>query len=203
MLFDGESTSPRNIQLNSVENYIAYHLVTLLEEIRNTPGAEKLKAILLACTHYPFYTDYFQEKLSWLRNYQESGSYIYGSYLAKNIVLIDPAENMAIELYRSLQRQNLFNQSDLSHSEFFISVPNNMNPEVQTDSLGNLSYNYKYGRPAGDIQQYVKRVPIHRGNTNDETRKRLQERVPLSFELIREFNLNNPKMQEVPADRKF
>ena len=203
MLLDGVSSSPRNIQINSVENYISYHLVTLLENICQTPDAEKLKAILLACTHYPFYTNFFWEKLVWLRNYRENDNYIYRSHLAENVILIDPAEDMAIELYHSLHLQNLFNQSDLSHSEFFISIPNKMNPVMQTDAFGNFTYEYKYGRKAGHIQQYVRRVPIHRGNTSEETRKRLEERVPLCFELIREFNRSNPKMREILAEEKF
>ena len=203
MLFDGDRTSPKNIQINSVENYISYHLVTLLEEIRNTPDAEKLKAILLACTHYPFYLRFFEEKLAWLRNYQENDIYIYRSHLAENIVFIDPAENMAIELYQSLQSHNIFNQDDLSRSEFYISIPNKMNPEVNTDAPGNFAYDYKYGRTAGHIQQYVKRVPIHRGYVSEETWKRLQERVPVSFELIREFNRNNPKVSDISLEDKF
>jgi glutamate racemase len=203
ILFDGESTSPRNIQINSVENYISYHLVTLLENIRNTPDANKLKAILLACTHYPFYIDFFREKLSWLWNCQENNTFIYRSHISENLIFIDPAEYMAIELYRTLQDQDLFNQSILSHSEFYISRPNKMNPDLQTDASGNFRYDYKYGRKTGRIQEYVRRVPIHRGNISEETQNRLKKTVPLSFELIRQFNRNSPKLQDIPAEFKF
>ena len=32
MLYDGPRSAPTRVQLNSVENYIAYHLTTLLEQ---------------------------------------------------------------------------------------------------------------------------------------------------------------------------
>lgn len=203
MLFEGDTASPRNLQLNSVENYISYHLITLLENIRNTPDAKKLKAVLLACTHYPFYTDFFQRKLEWLRNYQENGIYIYQPFLAESIEFIDPSEGMAIELYQFLKQRDLFNTSELSRSEFYISIPNLLNSEVQTDGTGNFSYEYKYGRDAGRIQEYVKRVPMNNSNISVDTRLRLEEKVPTSFQLLREFNRKNLKLQGLPLEDKF
>ena len=110
---------------------------------------------------------------------------------------------MAIELYRSLHIENLFNQSDLSHSEFYISIPNRMNTAIQLDASGNFTYEYKYARNTGHIQEYVKRVPIHRGNISKETQRRLETTVPSSFELLRKFNRNNAKLSEMQAKDKF
>jgi glutamate racemase len=203
MLFEGDSAAPRNIQLNSVENYISYHLVTLLENIRTTPEAKKLKAVLLACTHYPFYTDFFQKKLEWLRNYQENGNYIYQPLLADSIEFIDPSKGMAIELYQFMKQKDLFNRSELARSEFYISIPNRINRDVQTDASGNFAYEYKYGREAGHFQEYVKRVPINRSNISVDTRLRLEEKVPTSFQLLRKFNRENQKLQGLRAEDKF
>ncbi|RQW02534.1 MAG: Asp/Glu/hydantoin racemase, partial [Calditrichaeota bacterium] len=69
MLYNGDKENPTHLQINSVENYIAYHLVSLLENILHSPQPEKLKALLLACTHYPFYREVFRQKLVELRNY--------------------------------------------------------------------------------------------------------------------------------------
>jgi glutamate racemase len=203
MLFAGDSLAPKNIQINSVENYISYHLVTLLENIRSEPDAEKLKAILLACTHYPFYEKFFEKKLTWLRDYQENDQYIYRPYLAENVVFIDPAEDMAIELYQTLRQSNLFNQSDLSRSEFYISIPNTTNPGVQVDVSGHFTYEYKYGREKGHIQEYVKRVLMIRRNISKEAQRRLEQTVPNSFELLREFNRNNSKLRGISEEDRF
>jgi glutamate racemase len=184
MLFDGERTSPRNLQINSVENYIAYHLTTMLERLRKEPGRQKLKSLLLACTHYPFYTEVFEKKLNWYRTYEENDSLIYRELLPDAIYLIDPAEYLARELYQFLHQKSLLNRSDLIKSQFYISTPNPDNPAVEIDSAGNFIYSYKYGRKAGDIQEYVKRVPLSLEKLSPETRRRLAEKVPLSFGLI-------------------
>ena len=36
LLFEGDITNPHNIQINSVENYIKFHMVSLMEKIRKT-----------------------------------------------------------------------------------------------------------------------------------------------------------------------
>lgn len=85
---------------------------------------------------------------------------------------------------------NIFNNSDLRFSEFYISVPNLDNPFVRLDSLGNFPYEYKYGRVEGKIQQYVKRVLFSKATIATDVAQRLEESVPASFELIQVFNRN-------------
>ncbi|NOY58674.1 MAG: Asp/Glu/hydantoin racemase, partial [Calditrichaeota bacterium] len=195
MLFAGDPENPENIQINSVENYISYHLVSLLEKIRTTAEVKPLKAIILGCTHYPFYRDTFEKKLKWLYNYQESGKYIYRPFMAKHIELVDPAENTAKELYEYLGKSDLFNNNNLSRSEFYISVPNKFNNGIQLDSAGTFTYEYKYGRKAGRIQQYVKRVPFSKKTISPAIIYRLSKKVPVTFSLIRNFDRVNPKNQ--------
>ncbi len=77
MLYEGGKGNPRNIQINSVENYISFHLVTLMEKIKSTTGAKPLKSVILACTHYPFFEDTFYKELIRLRDYKEDGKYIW------------------------------------------------------------------------------------------------------------------------------
>ena len=203
MLFDGDASRPTTIQINSVGNYIAYHLVSLMEQIRQAPEANTLKAIILGCTHYPFYTKIFEEKLDELYDYQEEGEYVYRSFMSEHIVLIDPAQNTAKELYDYLEGCNLFNDDGLSRSEFYISVPNVLNEHIQLDSSGHFTYAYKYGRDAGDIQEYVKRVPFSKKTISPGVTQRLAEKVPLVFDLIVRFNQSNPKTGYIPAELKI
>ncbi len=53
MLFDGTRDEPSALQLNSVENYLAYHLVTLLEKVRIAENSAPLRAVILGCTQFP------------------------------------------------------------------------------------------------------------------------------------------------------
>ena len=203
MLYRGSIENPQDIQLNSVPNYIAYHVVTLLEQIRRNSQSKPLQSIILGCTHYPYYVDIFQQNLERLYNYQENGQYIYRTSMAENIELIDPALNTAAELYGYLREQQLFNQSHISQSEFYISVPNADNPSIQIDQNGNFTYDYKYGRSSGQIQQYVKRVPFSLQTIHANVVQRLQSGIPGTWELIENFNHSNTKLNDLTPDYLF
>jgi len=191
MLFKGNIKNKRNIQINSVENYISYHIVSLLEQVRNTKGSSPLKVIILGCTHYPFYEEVFEQKLRDLYNYKEDGKYIYRKYMAEKILLVDPAQNTARELYAYLDKTKLFNSAQINESEFYISVPNKMNKNVQLDSLGNFTYEYKYSREAGYMQEYVKRIPLSESIIPRDYLNRLEKKIPETLDLIRGFNQTN------------
>lgn len=186
MLCDGKSARDCNIlQLNSTENYVRYHLVSLMEQLRKHTNVRPLKALLLGCTHYPYLTDEIHKVLGELYNYQRDGKYIYRPFMNKEVVLIDPAENVSHELHAYLHDNRLFNPSgNLTGSEFFISVPNPYNPVVKTDNRGRFTYDYKYGRNAGEIQEYVKVVPFSNTNIPIEVVDRMQLTIPETFKLI-------------------
>ncbi len=203
MLFEGTAENPKNLQLNSVSNNVYFHIVSLMETIRKTPGAKKLKAIILGCTHYPFVAETIENKLKELYNYRENGQYLYRPFMAEHIELIDPAPNTARELYEHLAASKLFNDENLYKSEFYISVPNKLNGDIELDSAGNFTYKYKYGRDAGAIQEYVKRVPFDKKNISSATLKRLAEKTPMVFELMRIFNCDNPKTASLKKDAKI
>ncbi|MBS4032925.1 MAG: aspartate/glutamate racemase family protein [Ignavibacterium sp.] len=195
ILYSGEKNNPTEIQLNSIENYIYYNVVTLLEQIKNSKSAKPLKTIILGCTHYPFYSDIFETKLKKLYNLKENGKYVYRKFMREEISLIDPAVNTAKELYEYLNENNLFNNSSMDKSEFYISVPNILNENVKTESAGNFTYEYKYGRDAGNIQQYVKRIPFNKSNLHPDVIEMLKEKTPFLYQLIIDFNQKNEKTE--------
>lgn len=186
ILFSGERNNPTELQLNSIENYIYYNLVSLLEQIKNSPNAKPLKIIILGCTHYPYFADVFEKKLKELYELKENGNYVYRNIMYPEIKLIDPAKNTAIELYEYLKENDFFNDSSLDKSEFYISVPNVLNKNVQLDSLGNFTYDYKYGRNAGEFQEYVKAVPFSEKTLLPEVLEMIKEKIPFIFKLIME-----------------
>jgi glutamate racemase len=204
MLCDSKTDECGNMQLNSADNYARYHLVSLMEKIRKTPGAQPLKALVLGCTHYPFLISDIRKILGDLYNYQKNGDFIYRPFMNKDVKIIDPAVNVAAELYTYLKNQHLFNPSgNMSASEFFISVPNTANKNVVTDEQGRFTYGYKYGRNAGEIQEYVKVVPFSRNNIPSETIDRIKTVIPATYTLIQQFHSGNPKLATLPEKEKI
>ena len=195
ILYSGEKNNPTEIQINSIENYIYYNVVSLLEQIRKSQTVNPLKTIILGCTHYPFYKNIFAQKLEELYNLKEEGNYVYRKFMHREITLIDPALNTAKELYEYLGENNLFGDNELNKSEFYISVPNTLNKNVLLDTLGNLTYEYKYGRTSGILQEYVKQVPFNKSNLHPDVIKMLKEKTPLIFKLITDFNQSNSKTE--------
>jgi glutamate racemase len=195
ILFSGEKTNPTEIQLNSIENYIYYNVVSLLEQLKKSQTAKPIKTIILGCTHYPFYKNIFAQKLKELYNLKENGNYVYRNFMHKEITLIDPALNTAKELYKYLNENNLFANETLNKSEFYISVPNVRNKNIELDSLGNFTYEYKYGREAGIIQEYVKQVPFSKSNLHPDVVTMLKEKTPHLYKLITDFNQRNSKTE--------
>ncbi|GAO44773.1 serine hydrolase [Flavihumibacter petaseus] len=186
MLCDSRNTDDCQVlQLNATENYVRYHLVSLLEKMRKSAGAPPLKAIILGCTHYPYLVNEIQQTLKDLYNYQKNGQYIYRPLMAADIRLVDPSVNVARELYGYLASEKLMNPSgNPLQSRFFITVPNTDNKAVITDSLGRFTYAYKYGRSAGNVQEYVKVVPFSRSNIPAETFQRFASMIPAANQLI-------------------
>jgi glutamate racemase len=202
MLCDNENLEECTImQINDAENYVRFHLVSLMEQIRRSNTKNKLKVIILGCTHYPFLSGEFVKVLGELYDFKTAdGEYLYREFMIQNIELIDPAENTAKELYEYLNQQSFFNpDGDIKESEFYISIPNRDNPDVQTDQAGRFPYDYKYGRTAGEIQEYVKVVPFSRKNLSGEVLGRIQDQMPYIYMLIQNFNDNNNKTSSLEA----
>lgn len=195
------------LQINSAENYVRYHLVSMLNNLRNLDNPQPLKALILGCTHYPYMIKEIKIVLDELRAFHDnkSNTYPYQELIAEEVHLIDPSIYVARELFEVLKERELFNDHGdmLANSEFYISVPNISNENVQLDSTGRFTYDYKYGRTAGQIQEYVKPVPFDNKNIAKETQDRLKQMIPETFTLIRNFNHNNDKVASLPSDLKI
>lgn len=191
------------IQLNSSENYVRYHLVSLCENLLEKKDAKPMKTLILGCTHYPYLSAYIQKTLKELYNLKINDEYIYRNILCDSVILIDPAVNTAKEIYEYLLDKRLFSKKGtLNESEFYISVPDNTNPEIKTDSLNWFIYDYKYGRNPGNIYD-TKQVPVSRLNTSSEIIQRLQQQTPSVFEMIKIFNSQNRKTSFLKPEERF
>jgi len=90
MLCDNDNLNDCNlVQINDPVNYMRFHLVSLMEQIRISKSQNKLKVIILGCTHYPFLTNEINLVLNELFNIKTAtGEYKYRPYMTENIKLI-------------------------------------------------------------------------------------------------------------------
>jgi glutamate racemase len=203
MLCDNTNVDDCSVmQINDTENYVRYHVVSLMETIKNSGTKNQLKSVILGCTHYPYLLNEFKKAFADLYNYKDkNGNYVYRKYMVKDVILIDPSVNTAKELYEYLQKEKLFNPSgNIKNSEFFISVANKDNPGAGINKEGKFTYEYKYGRKAGQGLEYVKVVPFSRKNISDDTLDRLKEKIPNVYKLIVDFNSKSPKIKGIKEE---
>ncbi|MDP3437880.1 MAG: hypothetical protein Q8S04_11610 [Bacteroidales bacterium] len=176
----------QDIQLNSSGNYARFHMVSLLEKHRlNNPGVI-MKSIILGSTHYPYLEDTLREVIAELREYSQDGTKPYESILDADIDFIDPAVNTAKETFKLLFAQKMLKrESSTNKLEAFISVPHIDLPKESKDSSGNLIFSFKYGRDIGSEIPTVSVTPFSKVNIHRDNLTRIEQRLPLSYSLIK------------------
>ncbi len=172
------------IQLNSVDNYTRFHIVSLMEKVKEQGDKIPLKAIILGCTHYPYVTEIIEEVLDELREKDR-----YAGLIGDSVYIIDPALNTARELYKHLYENNLLNSAGpgrLETSRFYISVPNKFESSVETETGGErFKYDYQYfTRDINELKDYIQVVPLSREVISDEQLGLIQQRLPLTYDIL-------------------
>ncbi len=172
------------VELNSVENYIRYHVTTLMRQALERSPDRKLACVILGCTHYPFFADDFRAHFRYLRGV--SGE--YGQLIPDDMVFVDPARSTAIQLYQHLARRGLLATREQSLCQFYVSVPNPRLPQNQILGKAGFSYTYKYGRQANQDLQYVRRVPFSREWIPPGNVQRIRESMPEIYLMMCRFH---------------
>jgi glutamate racemase len=198
MLLDGSPEQPEALQLNSVDNYIAYHVVALLENLRKMPDPQPLRAIVLGCTHFPYYADTFRTELDRLYDYSEAGQYVYRKHLASKVELIDPGQLTARELHAALAADRRMDQTEddpgsETRCEFYITVPSGQYPDVKVNVEGWFTYDYKYGRNPGEVGADYRVVPLRCEHLGEESARRLRGQLPSVWQSIEDFHARSKK----------
>lgn len=176
------------MQLNDPANYVRYHLVTMLEKMKQQKYTTPLNTLLLGCTHYPYMRDTIAVVLKELYELKIEGNYRYRNVLASHVELIDPAIETAKEAYAEMRKLNLQRKnSSIASNTFFISVPNLTLKEVQLQPDGWFTYDYKYGRTAGADKEYVKYVPFDTKNVSEATYQRFSVVLPDVYAKLKLF----------------
>ena len=169
------------VELNSVVNYIKYHVTHLVINISKTYPDRKLDAVILGCTHYPFFEEQIRDHFIYLKHLNEK----YNQIIPGSIVLVDPAEALAVELYNHLKQNELLcAKCSNKGSGFYISVPNPLLVENQIEENGEFPFTYKYGRSINKGFEFVKRVPCSRQWINEEVINRIQSKMPDIYKIV-------------------
>ncbi len=154
----GELDRPETWRLNSVENYVRYDVVTLVEGYRKSGANQPLEKVILGCTHFPFEASRISQSLARLRNYTDKlGNQPYRELIAEQVTLIDPGQLTAKQLYRQLFIKRLLIRGDSRRlplvERIYLSVPSVTLDASMRTADGGLTSEYKYGRTAGDPEQ--------------------------------------------------
>ncbi|MEQ1827100.1 MAG: amidohydrolase family protein [Pirellula sp.] len=166
----GDTNTPSSWKLNSIDNYIRYDVTTLIENYRKlSPSAPvPIRYVMLGCTHFPFESERIEQAFARLRSYKSpNGEFPYQAWIAEKIQIVNPAQLTAKDLFRELFLKRMLTKpatSVESHHRLFLSVPNvKLVPETGLDQ-GWLTYDFKYGRAAGEYErEYTHYVPMEPG----------------------------------------
>ena len=205
----GDVDQPTTWRLNSVENYIRYHTASLMESYHRSGGSEPISTVILACTHFPYYSDEIAESLRRLRSFREpNGEEPYKDLILERPSIIDPAELAARQLYETLAGSGLLiderDESVLCLDEFYISVPHASVPVAKLAETGGFSYEYKYGREPGHLEyEYVKRVPMSSANVSHAVREKIRQSMPRVWNRLVMFSQKSPRTRDLPDSARI
>jgi glutamate racemase len=170
-----------DMQLNDPSNYVRYHLVSLLEKMIADKITKPMNTLILGCTHYPYLKDTIASVLNELYHYKNNNEYRYRKFLVEKVELIDPSIETAKEAYLVLKNLTLSNTATVQKNQFYITIPNNNTPKNALQPDGWFTYDYKYGRIAGENKMYVQYVPFDTKNISEASYSRFKMVLPKSY----------------------
>ena len=176
------------VQLNSVENYARFHLVSMIERHRRSGSRVPISSIILADGSYAQIRDILEEVMDELYNYRRGGIYLYRSGISPDFRFIDPAECAAVEAYKILRNdRNLALRGDLTRLESFITMPSASLPEDAINPDGTMKDDYRYGRQCGSEELTTKVVPFSPRYVTPEIMNYIERNNSEVYSLIRNY----------------
>lgn len=179
----GHISEPNSLRLKSLENYIKFDVTTLVEDYRRSGQSQPIDTVVLGCTHFPLAEKAIVGEFARLRELSENGTFPYRDLIAREIVVVNPAEATAKELFRNLAQARLRRSSTLKSLAapdlFFLSVPNPESPGIRLTADGALDSAYKYGRLAGNLSlEDTRFVPLDVSTLPNSSLNLIRSRLP-------------------------
>lgn len=174
------------VQLNSIENYVRFHLVSMVERHRRSGGNIPLSSIILADGSYSQVKDIMEKVMHELYNYRRGGIFLYRSTISPDFKFIDPAECAAVEAYSILRKDgHLALRGEKSRLVPFITLPSGNLPQDVLNPDGSLKDEYKYGRESGTEEITTKMVPFAPRYVSPSVMNYIEKNNPATYSLIR------------------
>lgn len=175
-----------SVQLNSVENYVRYHVVSMVEHHRRSGSKIPISHLLLSDYKLSSVKDLISKVLKELYNYKQEGTYLYRSTIVENVVLIDPIECAAKECYVKLRaNKTLALRAVRSELLTYISVPVTSLQGASYTNDGLFTDEYRISRQAGKYEITTKIIPFSTRFVNQKQLNYLGTNFPISYSLVR------------------
>lgn len=149
--------------------------------------AATIDTLMLGCTHYPLVADEISEAFAYWRDQPDAdGRKPYARLVAPKLKQVNPAAWTAEALWRSLHGAKMMaDAKSLTRDLFFVSVPNPAWPGVGLAADGSLTYEYKYGRQAGQFaREDTINVPLTADMLPAPTARLVREKLPLTWKSL-------------------
>ena len=175
----------KEIQLNSMENYARFSLMSLVEKHRKNADGKKLKFVILDCEYSVHYKDVLETMVASLRDYQQDGKYIYKNCISEDFQFIDPSLAVVKQAYSILRKSEILSMNlKKTKVESFISIPAYGEGTIQVGDYHWFRDDYKFGRFVGTELQTFKMVPFALKYLDQETVRNIEIVAPKSYKLI-------------------
>ncbi|MEK0437996.1 MAG: hypothetical protein RLZZ233_967 [Verrucomicrobiota bacterium] len=149
--------------------------------------AATIDTLMLGCTHYPLVADEISEAFAYWRDQPDAdGRKPYAQLVAPKLKHVNPAAWTAEALWRALHGAKMMaDAKSLTRDLFFVSVPNSAWPGVGLAADGSLTYEYKYGRQAGQFaREDTINVPLTPDMLPAPTARLVREKLPLTWKSL-------------------
>lgn len=185
LLYPAGGRNLSGLQLNSVENYVRYHLVSMIERHRRSGSRIPISSIILADCSFCHVRDIMDKVMSELYDYKRGGIYLYRSSISPDFRFIDPAECAVKDAYRMLREEGMLAlRGSKSVLYPFVSLPSSSVPADSLDPQGMMKESFRFGRRSGTETITTKVVPFALRYVTSQEVKEI-ELYPETFSLIR------------------
>ncbi len=105
--YTGSRYNPKSMTLLSEENLLRYFLTQLLEKMRAKANSPALSYLILGDNMLSSHKEEISDILNVLRDYRRDGRYVYRHLISNNLMLVDPAQETARNVYRLMLKDRL------------------------------------------------------------------------------------------------
>ncbi|HIZ87057.1 MAG TPA: hypothetical protein IAC03_02725 [Candidatus Coprenecus pullistercoris] len=174
------------VQLNSVENYVRFHLVSMIERHRRSGSTVPISSIILVDPGYSQAVDIMRQVVDELYNFKRGGVYLYRNSISPDVKFINPAESAVMEAYRILRQDNhLALRGEKTELMPFVSMPSGSLSADALNADGSMKDSFKFGRQSGTEDISTKVVPFAPGYVGEDLLNYVGRNSSRTFSMIR------------------